>query len=652
MSNTAGASGGGLFLTGENTRFSVPLGGGEIVGNRADAFAPGDGGGGLYATAGADVYAVDSSVARNTTGLNGGGVLVAQDGFFTDTTDVILIGGTVVTANEATYGGGIYVKDSGSRVIVDGSAVDGNAGTLLGGGIHVSGASTVTVRDASVSGNRSGFFGAGGMGVYAGAVSLENVTLHDNTTDGDGGAILQLQGRLVITDADIRFNEATEDGGGIYHAGASLSWAAVGEDSYLAVNNATRGAGLYGASGNTIGIRALEGPTFKLNTNAATESGGAVYLTDTTSLEAYGRIEVSTNEAMTHGGAIYVDAGRLEIEQRGATGGPVLGGGNWAQHGNGGVIHAANGAWVSLQGAVLGSLGASNRAAALGGGIYADNSFVFLEDTQVVHNYAGDGVTGTIGSEYGGGVAAVNDSGLIVGTSFTGGSGTCDPTTLPANTYCSEFRLNEAENDGGGIYLSQSAALVYDTAFLSNTVLASSASNGDAMFIDFSSMRVFNALFSGHGGRGNNAVHLYRDVEFESVNSTYAGNLDNPLYVVSGTVLTLTNNIIWDNARGNYYQTSITRTSACNNAQPPIGSPLSGPGDISQDPHFVITDRGAYRLGAGSPSVDACSGTLDHDLDDRFRPIDSDASPSTGLYDMGAFERPALAFLPLTLRQW
>jgi hypothetical protein len=111
-------------------------------------------------------------------------------------------------------------------------------------------------------------------------------------------------------------------------------------------------------------------------------------------------------------------------------------------------------------------------------------------------------------------------------------------------------------------------------------------------------------------------------------------------------VLTLTNNIMWDNASPALYQSAVTLTASCNDTQ----DLLSGPGNISVDPQFITTTRGAYRLAVSSPAVDACTGTVDHDLDNFHRPINADGVLSSMEFDMGAFERQVRIFLPIVLR--
>jgi len=640
LSNTCGANGGGVYLTDDGTRLNMIYGGGWIEGNHA-AGAVSGGGGGVYVTEAAAVYAEDSTFQGNTTDEYGGGIHVAQDAAVTPT-NVILNGGNSVVGNQAVLGGGFYIQDDGSQVVISGSQIEDNEASITGGGIRLFGDADLQLIGGSTLIRNTADSDGGGLAMYTGTVTMDDVTVHYNEAlGGDGGGVMQTQGILTASDPDIRFNTAHGDGGGIYRVGGALVLAAATKQSYLAVNDATRGGGLYDVSGETVEIRALAGSGFSLNTNGASDDGGAVYLSGGTGLNIYGDVTVSTNEATSDGGAFYVDGGSLVLDGGAAIGEPDLGGANAAINGSGGVIHATGGATIVLDNVSLGTVGAANSAGMDGGGLYADGSTVLLEDVRVFGNAAGDD---------GGGIAAVNGSTLVMQTSYADATPECDPNTLAPNVYCSEVSDNEAQGWGAGIYLDRSTALIEDTAFLDNVGLGTSP--GAAMMVGRdATAELTNVLVSGHGANENSAIHVYSGGALTSLHATYGGNLDTPLYVVSTAAVTLTNNIIWDNGASAFFQPGAGVTSACNDTQTLLG----GTGDISADPLFVTTARGNYRLGGnGSPAVDACAGTLALDLDARARPIDADGVASASEFDMGAFESPfkEFVFLPLTLRNW
>lgn len=636
LSNTATSDGAGVFLTGDGTRLNMIFGGGRIAGNQAGSFG-GRGGGGIYVTGAASVYADSGRIAGNTAGIGGGGIYVAQDGIVTPTS-VILNNGTQVEDNTATLGGGLHIRDDGPRVVVDDSLIENNeAVSGNGGGVFIDDSSHLTLMNGSVVSANVAEFDGGGLHLLSGTVRLDDAGFLWNTARlRNGGGIYQASGTFTATDPDIRFNTAGEDGGGIYHAGGDLIMEAVNEHSYLAVNDAIRGGGLYDESGEIVAIQALGTSSFNLNTNYATDLGGGAFLTNTTALNLFGDFIISTNEADTVGGAIYANDSQFTLNQGTSSVTPEIGGANTAQ--NGGAIYAANGAYIALYRAQLGTLGSSNSATLDGGGVYADDSTVLLRDTQVINNHAGGD---------GGGVYVENGSQLIVDTSYFYSTPACDPRSLPAGTYCSEVRENTASGWGAGIYVYQSTATIENTAFLDNVGLSSGVSPGAAIDVNDALVKVTNGLFSGNGENGNAAVHVYTDGRYHSRHSTYAGNQGNPLFAVNSSVVTLTNNIVWDNASDALYQSGVTLTASCNDTQ----ALLAGPNNISVDPKFITTTRGAYRLTWGSPAVDACTGVVNHDLEHTNRPINADLVASPAEFDMGAFERWVHLALPLGRRE-
>jgi predicted outer membrane repeat protein len=100
-----------------------------------------------------------------------------------------------------------------------------------------------------------------------------------------------------------------------------------------------------------------------------------------------------------------------------------------------------------------------------GGAILADHSRLLLANVIVRHNQAvGDG----------GGIFATNHSTITISSDFVpAGPGlqaaapSCDPSALPADHYCSEFRENSAGLGGGGLALTDGS-----TANISHTALS------------------------------------------------------------------------------------------------------------------------------------------------------------------------------------
>lgn len=591
LSNTADLSGGGLYLTDENTRLNIIGSGGEVVGNYSPGLNIGYGGGGIYATDGAAVYGENAQIDDNRSDWYGGGILVAQDSPVVTPTDVILIN-SELHGNEADTGGGLFIRDHGSRVVVQDSDVSANrADDGVGGAVRMLANSTMTLTQGTViSGNVGGL--GGGLSLLDGRMTITDVQIVHNTGITRAGGIHMQGGNVEAYDPLIRYNAGASFGGGIYHEGGGLYLAAVNKEGFLSDNTAAEGAGLYELSSSGTTIDAGNGYRFNLTGNSARGSGGAAYLRGHTPLIAHGEVVVSGNEAQSfHGGAFYLrEDATVWLAPTGAAA-PVLVD-NTASLGDGGAFYATISSHVRLQGVTMGHTLVPNSAQD-GGAIFATaGSDVTVEESEVVGN--------------------------------------------------------EASNDGGAFYLSRSRADVTRTRFLSNTATGGGVSNGSALMLSReASARVTNSLFSGNN---ETTVHVYADAAYESDSSTYAGNSSIPLYVVqSAAGVTLTNNVIWDNGSSAYYQSGAPLTTQCNDTQLALG----GPGDISADPQFVTTSAGPYRLGLGSPAIDACSSGPAVDLEGASRPKDGDGFASGSEFDMGAFEHGTIyrLNLPLTVKQ-
>jgi len=620
------ADGGGVFLTGNGTTLTM-TGSSKIQYNQAS-----DDGGGIYAVDQAHVTINGAEVSHNQADDAGGGIYVQGVVGPPWTGPTVLIeNDAAVSYNVANFGGGIYIFQDEAQVTVDASSVNYNQATSYGG-IRLNGEySSLTVRnDSSISYNQATNDG-GGLGLADGVVTLDNVTMQYNSADDKGGAIYQTDGAITATDPDIRFNSAGGNGGGIYYGGGVLTLRAVTKNAYVAANHATgsgSGGGIYAASGSTLTIQATNGHLFGLNSNTADANGGAIYASSGTFVHGQGRLQMTSNIATDNGGAIYLAHGAtLWLENAGSDPGPEIWV-NTATNGSGGGIYAQDSPRVELDGVAIGHSVNGNRAPnGSGGGIFLDHSQLDAANTLIRNSEAGND---------GGGIAATNASTVTVyadlippAVALTEASAQdplatdCDPTALPAGTYCSEFRNNVAGGQGGGLLVSgDSVANISHTAFISNT-----ANWGGAIEIYQASAEVSNSLFTQNYGDANNStVHVYLGGIFTATQSTFAGNPSYAIFAPPGDRGELTNNVIWGN------NTAIlgggTFAATCNDTQ---GSALPGTGNISQDPLFVTTARGAYHLAPGSPAVDACTSGSGPDLDNVPRPLGAG-------YDMGAFE--------------
>ena len=130
-------------------------------------------------------------------GAQGGGVLT-YGGY-------PLIHNTIITANQAEYGGGLVVDYSGAEVrntvVADNTVAD----TYGGGGIWTIGASTepIEITNCTVAGNVSGSYG-GGILVWNSTVSLRNSIVWGNEQPPDFSAVdVAGSGEITISFSDV-----------------------------------------------------------------------------------------------------------------------------------------------------------------------------------------------------------------------------------------------------------------------------------------------------------------------------------------------------------------------------------------------------------------------------------------------------------------
>lgn len=146
-----------------------------------DSYSGGDAGG-LYNAS--PLTLADSVLAGNTSGANGGGIYNDEATSIVDTTIGALgTTGPLATGNTAENGGGMF--DTGAHVTtIVGSSFVGND-AIGGGAIAGRAGITIDILNSTIS-NNSGFDVGGGI-TTNGTVSLQNVTVADNTSQSDAG---------------------------------------------------------------------------------------------------------------------------------------------------------------------------------------------------------------------------------------------------------------------------------------------------------------------------------------------------------------------------------------------------------------------------------------------------------------------------------
>ncbi len=367
---------------------------------------------------------------------------------------------STISASDAGSGGGIF--NSGTLSISSSTLSDNGADT--GGAIFNQG--TVSITGSTISGNLAGVtlgFGgrtsntaAQGGGVYSfgGAVTLDHVTLTQNTARGGTNSL------------GIGF---IAQGGGLYAAGVTVTIV----DSTISSNTARGGDGATGAAGaagtpTTIisdtgspGGRGDDGKTGGLGGAA---SGGGVYATGS-QVSLFGTT-VNSNAAL--GGA----GGAGGAGGMGATGGdgsnaiPDLSGQS--------VVHPAFPGGRGGDGGT-GGLGGTG-AAASGGGVYFDGSALSLSNSTIANNKAGGGMAGAGGPGGIAGNGGHGGSGVVVTLQFVpgadGGAG--------GNGGAGGKGGSGGSSDGGGLERANGSLFVGSATIAYNQASAGSAAAGAA----------------------------------------------------------------------------------------------------------------------------------------------------------------------------
>ncbi len=220
--NEAAEGGGGIFATDTG---ALVISGVELESNSTDGF----GGGALFSNA--EVSFVSGQILGNSAGSDGCGVSLE--------------------GAEVGFGGGLSLTD-GAAVTLDSETTVGQNSACIGGGVHLAGGATLT-----------------------GGVISKNSAAY-----GGGFAAADLSGdfQSTISEATIEENEA-EGGGG----GAVINPLAV-QDTTIASNTATRGAGLYLYTLTTREAPAVTFAGGAVISNVAAEQGGGAFLSAGSSL--------------------------------------------------------------------------------------------------------------------------------------------------------------------------------------------------------------------------------------------------------------------------------------------------------------------------------------------------------------------------------
>jgi hypothetical protein len=329
-----------------------------------------------------------------------------------------------------------------------------------GAGVFVSWNTQLTGTDLDISNNTAAGSG-GGVRLWGGSATFSDSNIHDNvaqqgagvfaelhngyapvlnllsyadvygnealTGSGFGGGVYMSEGTILASDcSDVYDNDAIE-GGGVHLVGSTLTIA--GSCSEIMINRATGDGGGVRAQGSVVNF---DSEAELYNNSAGLDgsgNGGGAYLDDSDLWSDMG--EISYNWAAGHGGGVYATNGsRLDMDLGGyvctTTRCSMLRFNDAGSYGGG--VYAANNSWVDLRQVFV-----ERNTANFGGGIYAYDSPVYLDNVVVARNDAfggvGDGIRLFTGSVLAGSDTTVvrNDAGgATTGSAVAMSSATLD----------------------------------------------------------------------------------------------------------------------------------------------------------------------------------------------------------------------------------
>jgi|GEM_PF-2937822 len=261
--------------------------------------------------------------------------------------------------------------------------------------------------------NQSPGANATGAGVYitgGGGPTLRDVTVRYNTAIGNGGGIAVVSSQPTISDCSVYNNRATNNGGGLAISSGSIVTidSTIFDTNACGVDVAGRGGAIYLSTGSELRI---SNSSFTNNT-ASSDGGaigesGAIFLTVVSSYFASNSVPTVNPSPIYSGGAIaalgpntIVDVSRSRFQSNTVTAG-------W-----GGAIGVS-----TLPLRVVACEFYTNRASAIGGGIYANSASVAATDSIFAGN---GGTSGAAASGNGGAVGVVNSTLNVSTCTITG----------------------------------------------------------------------------------------------------------------------------------------------------------------------------------------------------------------------------------------
>ena len=490
-----------------------------------------------------------------------------------------------------TYGGGIFLSGTSSRLTLNTGAIVENArAAIVGGGIYVTGIGTPEViinQGAVIRNNHAGQNGGGiSLGWASSPVASRTLTIN-------GGQ---------ISSNRVPGNSGSHGGGGIYATGGSvihLSGAIIGGDIAADANHAHQGAGIMVVGLVTVNMS--NHPTLgrtRIVRNMAQVAGGAMLF---------------TGDQGTHGTGhpiFNMQDGEIAHNQILQSGG--MGGGGIRAFGTNTLINMYHGAIHN------------NHAAGNGGGVSIGGGTIFsMHNGRIHHNTANVMATG----EGGGGVRVAAGGifnmydGAIDNNEATNGAGVS--VVYVFNLHNGVVHHNRATENGGGIWSGGSNANPSAFAMMGGRIRNNTAVNGAGYFQLSGHNHLIGGTIGGTAAQGNQAtgdgggVYIAAGTfNFGGTTPTVSGNHANNgggIYMAGGTfdfgssgernvrgnTATTNGGGIYRGANGTFISGSGIRNVVGNTAGDSGGGIHWVTGDITFNSDLNISDNTAIHNGGG-----------------------------------------------------
>lgn len=315
---------------------------------------------------------------------------------------VYLLDGSVVSNNEAVYGGGVAGYSEMSLIVVDKSEILSNIARKDGGGIY--NRSMLHIQNhVLIRGNQAAGVG-GGIWTNTGGTTIDKSIISENIAKGGkGGGVYNASPQISFSNCAVQNNVADHfdkaNGGGVYNESGLLKFT----NCIVSENRAKSGnQGYGGALYNLAGTIEFVSDTLRNNIvlGWSNYAGSAIY--NETGTLTVRDSSVITNSADGHalgkGGAIHNQAGTVEIINSTISGNTANPGGSGVGGiFNTGVLHLTNSTIVSnssyLSGGIAGSATLKNTILAYNRAVPTDsgNCHANATITSLGYNLDSDG---------------------------------------------------------------------------------------------------------------------------------------------------------------------------------------------------------------------------------------------------------------------